>query len=482
NIAHAELIEETLNETSSQFELKHTQRLSEALILLKQENFDVILLDLSLPDSQGLEGMTQLKEQVQTTPLIVLTALDDRNVAIQSLREGAQDYIIKGDLEAQDLIRSIDYAIERHRKEESLRHQAIKDRLRVKMLENIRQSLELKETLQTTVEEVRQFLQVDRVIIYRCGNSNSGEVMAESVELDNNRQSSEVKVSYFPFNSILPQACSIQAIDDVDYQAELNDEVYALAAQEIKAILTFPIWQRKFLQQKNNNSPLSKNPEKFLWGMLIAHNRNLARKWQEWEINLLKDLTEQVTIAIEQSELYTDLQNAYQKLQQQANLDSLTELGNLRQFEETLRYEWQRLMRDGKPLSLLMCDIDYFKAYNDTYGHPTGNQCLKQVAKILKQTVKRPGDTVARYGGEEFAIILPDTKAQGALFIAQTIQSKLEKLAISHINSKINKFVTLSIGISTMIPRQGSKENIIVEAADQALYQAKKQGRNRIVS
>ena len=167
------------------------------------------------------------------------------------------------------------------------------------------------------------------------------------------------------------------------------------------------------------------------------------------------------------------------ELQKLANLDGLTEIANRRQFDLTLQKEWRRLQRDQLPLSLIIADIDYFKKYNDRYGHIQGDKCLRQVAKTIEKTVKRPSDLVARYGGEEFVIILPSTNLQGAIKVCQNIQKSITKLAIPHEDSNISKNVSLSLGISSLIPNLDTSPEILKITADQALYFAKQQGRNR---
>ena len=131
-------------------------------------------------------------------------------------------------------------------------------------------------------------------------------------------------------------------------------------------------------------------------------------------------------------------------------------------------------------MSLILCDIDYFKAYNDTYGHQKGDRCLQKIAAILQKHTRRSTDLVARYGGEEFAIILPNTNANGALFIAQNINKKLTKQKLTHAKSRVSKYVTCSMGISTIVPNIRQSVANIIESADRLLYQAKSSGRNQI--
>jgi len=162
-------------------------------------------------------------------------------------------------------------------------------------------------------------------------------------------------------------------------------------------------------------------------------------------------------------------------------LDGLTQIANRRCFDETLKREWLRLARNQKPLSLLMGDIDFFKKYNDHYGHQGGDECLRQVGKALAGGVMRPADLVARYGGEEFVILLPEIDIQGAMCVGSRILTAIENLGIEHHLSTVNKSVTMSMGAATIVPTLAQDHNYLVSLADAALYQAKNGGRNRII-
>lgn len=169
-------------------------------------------------------------------------------------------------------------------------------------------------------------------------------------------------------------------------------------------------------------------------------------------------------------------------LQQLSLMDGLTNIANRRNFDETLDKEWKRAKRSENPdgLSLIMFDIDYFKAYNDSYGHPAGDECLRKITSLGKETISRPSDVIARYGGEEFVIILPDTNAKGALALAEKLRSAVENERIPHAGSKISDVVTISIGVSTCFPNTGSLPEQLIAEADQSLYYSKANGRNRV--
>ncbi len=173
-----------------------------------------------------------------------------------------------------------------------------------------------------------------------------------------------------------------------------------------------------------------------------------------------------------------EAQNALERL---ATCDGLTGIANRRMFDETLQAEWNRAARGVKPVSLLMVDVDHFKSFNDCFGHPQGDECLKRVAEVMSHSVLRSGELVARYGGEEFAVILPDVGVEVAVKLGQRIRAAVEQLRIPSANPDGGD-VTVSIGAATVSAFAQSSPGQLLGAADTALYQAKHQGRNRVVA
>ncbi|HEY9668309.1 MAG TPA: diguanylate cyclase, partial [Coleofasciculaceae cyanobacterium] len=393
---------------------------------------------------------------------------------------------------------------ERIQTEEALRQHLQQELLIARICDRIRQSLNLEEILNTTVEEVRHFLHTDRVLIYRFEPDWSGTVVVESVASEYlSTLNMVIHDPCFGAEQIPPyQKGRIQAISDI-YKAELTPcYTNFLSRLQVRANLIVPILQGVGSQgneqfhpenstlQRGTLCPISNSlfvrelehptsPD--LWGLLIAHHCSESRQWQPLEIDLLKSLATQVAIAIQQSSLFEQLQAANHELQRLACVDGLTQVANRRQFDEYLKAEWRRLAREQQPLSLILCDIDYFKLYNDTYGHLAGDACLQQVAGVLRQTLMRPADLVARYGGEEFAMILPNTDAQGAAFVAEAVRQGVLNLAIPHARSSASQSVSLSLGVACQVPNVNNSPQQLISAADNGLYQAKAQGRNRVV-
>jgi diguanylate cyclase (GGDEF)-like protein len=176
---------------------------------------------------------------------------------------------------------------------------------------------------------------------------------------------------------------------------------------------------------------------------------------------------------------YRSLDETNQKLARLSTEDSLTGIANRRRFDEVLEREWRRMRRASNSLALVMIDVDFFKSYNDNYGHQAGDGVLKKVAALFSKHLKRPGDIVARYGGEEFAMILPDTQLRGAVHIAEHMRKAVEKLKIEHSYSQAASFLTISAGIAAVVPYKNGLGDLI-KKADENLYLAKQQGRNRL--
>lgn len=349
--------------------------------------------------------------------------------------------------------------------EQQLKQQAERERFTSRLTQRIHESLELSEILNTTVTEIRQVLQTERVIIFRFDDHYGGEVLTESrtkgcFSLLGNRYTD----SCIQQTLALENHQKIKSVADI-YTSNLSRCHYELLHQlHVRAYLVTPIWHG----QK-------------MWGLLLAHQCSSPRQWQTWEQELLVSLSAQLAIAIQQSELYHQLQLVNHELKDLATSDSLTGVANRRCFDDYLHHQWSQLSQDQLPLSVILCDLDFFKRYNDTYGHLAGDIALREVAQGINRVMRYPGDLLARYGGEEFAIILPKTGGSEAILIAQNIHNQIEQLQIVHEGSLVDTYMTCSLGISSVIPSEKMPPKQLVAMADQALYQAKAQGRNQYV-
>lgn len=393
-------------------------------------------------------------------------------------------------------IKACEDITERKQIEAAFHQQTQKERLINKIAQRIRQSLHLEDILSITVREVRSFLSSDRVVIYYFDSDESGEVLVESVgspefsilgavindpcfnklSAGAYRQGRISQVTNIEKDIIAP--CYRQMLRDLQVKANL---VVPILVSKSEEILTPEIEILSSNSIIDNPSPeVPKDQSHDLWGLLVAHQCTSPRQWQESEVQLLQQLATQLAIAIQQAQLYTKLENLNQELSGMAWSDGLTQIANRRRFDQYLQVEWQRLARDQAPLTLILCDIDQFKLYNDYYGHLSGDLCLQQVARAIKQATKRPADLAARYGGEELAVILPNTSLKGGIKVANEIQRAIAKLEIPHIRSTVHPFITLSIGIASQIPQRSQPPEYLINQADQLLYEAKKAGRNRL--
>jgi len=191
-------------------------------------------------------------------------------------------------------------------------------------------------------------------------------------------------------------------------------------------------------------------------------------------LNMMRDISRR-------KEAERKLKEAYATLEALAATDALTRLANRRAFDQCLANEWRRCQRERLPLSVLLIDADWFKSYNDTYGHPQGDKGLKQIAESARDVVSRAGDLVARIGGEEFGVILPNTRREGAVQVGEEIRAALRIRNISH-DSNSSGHVTVSVGCATVIPTAGQRLSVLMQKADEALYAAKRAGRNRVLT
>lgn len=344
---------------------------------------------------------------------------------------------------------------------QQIQYQAQREQILNQIVQAMRRTLELDTLLTTASTEIAHLLRVDQVNILKyipeqpiwrtIATFHRFSDLPSALEL-------EIPDSGNPISERLKRL-EIARIDNMRLtQDEMN---WALGKQTSGAWLLAPL-------QINT----------MIWGSLSLWRRQI-QSWQEWEVDLVQAVADQLAIAIQQSELYQQLQSANQQLQNLVTVDGLTQISNRRRFDEYFLQEWQRLARDPAPLSLIFCDVDYFKNFNDTYGHLAGDDCLIQVAQAIRRAIHRPGDLVARYGGEEFVVVLPITDINGAIQVVQAIQAEVQRLDIPHAASAVSRQVTLSFGIASTNPVATTSAQELIDRADRALYQAKAEGRNR---
>jgi two-component system cell cycle response regulator len=398
---------------------------------------DLILMDIRMPDMDGYEVCQQLKAHpaTQEIPIIFLSALHQTSDKVKAFQAGGVDYISKPF--------QVDELLARVKTQLTVQSQK----------KQLQKEIKRRQCMEEILNESRQIL---RGILNSCP---LGIAFLKAVRDQQNQ------ISYFRcalVNPILSEAlgqASKKLIGEMILRSTLDSINPMLFDACINVVETGePFHQELFYENQWIRGWYDLNLIQHQDGFLVTIMDVTNRK--EWE---------------------TILNQTNQTLYQQATLDGLTQIYNRRMFDLSLKQEWQRLKREQLPLSLILVDIDYFKRYNDHYGHQAGDYCIYQVAQATKGVVKRPADLVARYGGEELAVILPNTDLKGAHTVAQLIQQAIQSLKIPHAQSKVSEWVSVSIGISSTIPSPLDKAEALILAADQALYQAKEQGRNQIV-
>lgn len=350
---------------------------------------------------------------------------------------------------------------------QSLQRQLQRQQQQRRAEQQIRQSLDLRQTCATAAITIGELYQAERVCLLSYDQrDHTWRQMVQYCQTEKIAQQATIQISLRDFSEfqLLIGGTPVQ----IDSNSALS-------------------WQQRWQQQYPGKwllLPLMlparpAEPGSLHWGVLALANSANPASWTETSLAAAGSIAHELSMAIQQSRLYYKLQLANQELRALALSDGLTQLANRRRFDEHLQGEWQRLTRERKPLSLIICDLDHFKLYNDHYGHPAGDRCLTQVAQALMQVPQRPADLVARYGGEEFAIVLPNTHTQGAWNIAQKIRDSIRGLHIPNPLSPLSDYVTVTIGIASAVPSRDSSPQSLLQAADLALYHAKQHGRDR---
>ncbi|MFY7801826.1 MAG: PAS domain S-box protein [Limnoraphis robusta] len=273
---------------------------------------------------------------------------------------------------------------------------------------------------------------------------------------------------------------------------EANQTALDFAGIKLEDIVNKPFWECHFWTiSPQTKQQLKEAISKAAQGEFVRYEVDVLGKDRiatiDFSIRPIRNHQGEIILLIpegrditERKQMEEALREANLELERLATLDSLTQVANRRFFEQYLNQEWKRLSREQQPLGLILCDVDYFKWYNDHYGHPAGDDCLIQVTQAMQVSLKRPADLLARYGGEEFVIILPNTNLAGAINVAQEIQQQIHKLSIPHAKSEVSQYITLSLGLASFIPTTKQSPADLIAVADAALYRAKNQGRNCI--
>ncbi|WP_017297759.1 diguanylate cyclase domain-containing protein [Nodosilinea nodulosa] len=337
----------------------------------------------------------------------------------------------------------------------------------------MRESLDFETILSATVAGIKSVFNADRVVIFQL-LANGDRRIAQQATHPNYATITDAMIPPGPLPA--PYLERLHTGQPFTVNDRSTNSVAEPWSAEISAFLDSVVVKSAMIAPIAHPRGGDRYP---VWGLLVVHACGENRHWQAFEANMLQHFADQLTTALHQAELYRQLRAANRKLDRLSKVDSLTQLANRRYLDEYLGQEWQRLAREHKPLSVVLADVDFFKPYNDTYGHAAGDQCLISIAGAIRYGVRRPADLAARYGGEEFALVLPDTDTAGAIRVVQMVRHHLQTLELSHGASPSGTTITLSFGIATLMPASDSPAESILAAADQALYAAKAAGRDR---
>lgn len=464
-----------------------------ALNVTKTARPELILLDINMPEINGFEVCKQLKADPQTSeiPIIFLSALHEAEDKVKAFEVGGSDYITKP-FQFPEVLARVENQLARQNLQIKLQEQARKLALQNQILQ---QEIEERKRVEA---EIRFLLTTSKAI----GNSPDFHAALE-VTL---RQVCEIINWDFGEAWIPNERRGILESSRGWYGLNPSLEIFRQKSEKLTFApnvgLPGRIWssqQPEWLEDVSNvskkvcvRSQIAKKVSlKATFGVpIIVDNLVLAiivfykqnpLKSEPRLVELVQAVAEQLGSLIQRKKAEAAILEVNQELQRIANIDGLTGVANRRKFEDYLHSEWRRMFREKSPLSLVFCDVDFFKNYNDTYGHLAGDDCLKKVARAIENNLKKPGNLVARYGGEEFAVILSNTDAEAAVCIAENIRLSVENLKIIHQQSPVSKYVTLSLGVVSKIPTLDFNSSALVALADEVLYQAKKQGRNRVV-
>lgn len=461
---------------------------------------DLILLDICMPGTNGYRMALQLKSDPKTKeiPIIFLSVLEDTALKVKAFRLGGADYITKP-FQVEEVIARIEHQITIQRQKNELKELEAKVLEKNRALEQQNHYLQvllsltkLMNTADTVDSAIAQVLtQLCQVIDWDYGEAwalNSQGTKLKQInacyaryqylnhwhqnQCETVLQSKNFLVETIAQYQEIKFSIDIQNLDHLSVSDSIKPLQTAVYDTELKCLLGVPIvfketvlavllFFRKGSNEEQENSSTT----------ILSTD----------ELNLIQSVVTQLGTLMQRLRTEVALKKANDKLQHLVSYDGLTEIANRRRFDEYLDEQWRQGKRDRAELSLILCDLDAFKAYNDTLGHQMGDQCLQKVAKAIESVVKRPMDLVTRYGGEEIAILLPQTSQIGAYRLAETICETVKGLKIPHPHSPVSHYVTISVGVSSIVPRYDCTPKMLIRMADNALYEAKELGRDRVV-
>jgi len=432
--------------------IEETSSIKDGLQKIREFRFDCILSDNNLPDGSGFDLLDSLSPaEKKKAPLIILTGGGNELTAVHALQKGAADYIPKSQLSLEILETSLTKAIRIHRLE-------------------IR-SYEAEQALIKREAEIRSILEAVPVIILKLdaegtiifANSAVNFLGYKPDQLIGGKISKLIgdKANKKLNAQIATQRIGQRATTDLEIAINVCKSSELYKSQKTVQVLLDAKGLWNVPEATTSDKVIEKD---FLGSLVVARN-----------------LTDQKKVENELRESQRQLKESNIALKKLTQLDGLTGVANRYCFDSFISNELKRTARDKTSISMIMIDIDFFKKYNDRYGHLAGDECLRKVAKVMKDALHRPSDLLARYGGEEFVVTLPGSDKKGAFILAEKLRKSVESLKIEHRDNEPNKIVTISLGVFTASANGKSTAKAMIAKADKALYQAKHNGRNCIV-
>ncbi|MFP5274033.1 diguanylate cyclase [Coleofasciculus sp.] len=451
-----------------------------ALETIRSHPPDLILLDIKMPQMDGYTVCSTLKANAATQriPIIFLSALDDIADKVKAFTVGGADYIIKPFQAQEVLIRVNNNLVIAHQRQEllaqkkKLQEQNAQLQLLVTLTHRISQTDDFHSALTITLTKICQTIGWD---FAEAWIPNAKGTILECSRGWYSRAPTFDLFRYHRITTTFAPNIGLPGRVWLSKKPEWSTEISAESAGCYLCV-------EKALNLDMNTSvgvPILFRDRVLA---ILVFFKQARSEPEPGLIELIQLIAAQLGTLMQRIKVETALFEANQKLKQLVTIDGLTGIANRRKFDQYIHREWKRLFREQLPLSLILGDIDFFKLYNDTYGHQAGDDCLRKVATKIRLIVKRPADLVARYGGEELAVILPNTDAQGAIHVAETIRQSVENLKIIHASSDISHYVTLSLGVSSLIPNPLVNIETLINQTDKALYRAKAGGRNQTVA
>jgi two-component system, cell cycle response regulator len=408
-----------------------------ALRTLKIKPVDVIFLDIKMPEMDGYEVCQAIKSDrnLREIPIIFISTLDDTFDKVKAFQSGGVDYITKP-FQIEEVIARLENQLTIQRQKKKLREEIKKRQDTEEILYQSRALIS--SVLNTALDGIASFQAVrdpvtGKIEDFRCLILNP--IIAKFFH-----RSTEQLLGKLVFKKFISQInphLFEQFVNVVETGKPLIEDIY------------YPL-------------------EDSYWYHFFAV------KLGDGFAVTVKDITENKKLELQ-------LKEANQKLTLLVNLDGLTKISNRHRFDECLYQKWQEHYKAKQTLSLILIDLDYFKFYNEHYGHQKGDSCLIKIAYTINQIIPKNRNLLARFGGEEFGVILPNTDLEKASTVAENIRKSIVDLNLPHEQSEISQFITVSLGVASMIPTLDNSLEELINQADQALYQAKKQGRNRVI-